>query len=46
MTTDFTRRRFIEAAGTAVFAGTAAATTSAQAASRSRDKAIRIVGIS
>ena len=46
MTTDFTRRRFMETAGAAIVAGTAAATTSAQAAARSRDKTIRIVGIS
>lgn len=46
MTTDFTRRRFMETAGAAIVAGTAAATTSAQAASGSRAKTIRIVGIS
>ena len=36
----------METAGAAIVAGTAAATTSAQAAARSRAKAIRIVGIS
>jgi len=46
MTTDLTRRRFMEAAGAAIVTGTATATTSAQAAVVSRDKAIRIVGIS
>ena len=46
MTTDFTRRRFMETAGAAIVAGTATVTTSAQAAARSRDKTIRIVGIS
>jgi len=46
MTTDFTRRRFMEAAGAAIVTGTATATTSAQAAAGSRDKTIRIVGIS
>jgi multimeric flavodoxin WrbA len=46
MTTDFTRRRFMEAAGAAIVAGTATATTSAQAAAGSPGKTIRIVGIS
>ena len=46
MTTDFTRRRFMETAGAAIVTGTAAATTSAQAAAGSRDKTIRILGIS
>ena len=46
MTTDFTRRRFMEAAGAAIVTGTAAAGGSAQAAAGSRTKTIRIVGIS
>ncbi|HUS71599.1 MAG TPA: hypothetical protein VMY06_00925, partial [Sedimentisphaerales bacterium] len=46
MTTDFTRRRFMEAAGATIVAGTATATTSAQAAARSRDKTVRILAIS
>ena len=46
MTTDFTRRRFMEAAGAAIVTGTATAPTSAQAAVGSRAKTIRIVGIS
>ena len=46
MTKDFTRRRFMEAAGAAIVTGTATAGTSAQAAARSRDKTIRILAIS
>ena len=46
MTTDFTRRRFMEAAGAAIVTGAATATTSTQAAAGSRGKTIRIVGIS
>ena len=46
MTTDLTRRRFMEAAGAAIVTGTATTTTPAQAAARSRDKTVRIVGIS
>jgi multimeric flavodoxin WrbA len=46
MTKNLTRRRFMEAAGAAIVTGTAASTTSAQAAARSRDKTIRILAIS
>ena len=46
MTTDFTRRRFMEATGAAIVAGTATVTTSAQAAVGSRDKTVRILAIS
>lgn len=46
MTTDFTRRRFMEAAGAAIVTGTATAGTSAQAGVGSRDKTIRILAIS
>jgi len=46
MTTDFTRRRFMEAAGATIVAGAATATTSAQAAAGPHDKTVRIVGIS
>jgi len=46
MTTDFTRRRFMEATGAAIVAGTATVTTSAQVAARSRDKTVRILAIS
>jgi len=45
MRTDFTRRKFVEAAGVAIVAGTATATASAQAMAKARAKTIRIIGV-
>ena len=45
MNTDFTRRKFVEAAGVAIVAGTATATASAQAMTKARAKTIRIIGV-